>query len=84
MLWPKRPPTPPLLALAERGSFVPQYGVFSKVEFPAHASGADETLVSFGFRSNRRRLGVCVEVGESQRERQLQILGKAIFSGILP
>jgi hypothetical protein len=26
MLWPKRPPTPPLLALAERGSLVPQYG----------------------------------------------------------
>jgi hypothetical protein len=29
MLWPKRPPTPSLLALAERGSLVPQYGVMT-------------------------------------------------------
>jgi hypothetical protein len=27
MLWLKRPPTPPLLALAERSSLVAQYGV---------------------------------------------------------
>jgi hypothetical protein len=33
-------------------------GVFSKFEFPAHASGADETLVSFGLRSNRWRHNV--------------------------
>jgi hypothetical protein len=32
--------------------------VFSKFEFPAHASGADETLVSFGLRSNQRRYNV--------------------------
>src|ERR1700738_1419979 len=32
--------------------------VFSKFEFPAHASGADETLVSVGLRSNRRRHNV--------------------------
>jgi hypothetical protein len=28
MLWLKRPPTPPLLALAERSSLVSQYGDF--------------------------------------------------------
>jgi hypothetical protein len=35
---------------------VPEIRGFSKFEFPAHASGADETLVSFGIRSNRRRV----------------------------
>jgi hypothetical protein len=38
-------------------------GIFSKFEFPAHASGADETLVSFGVRSNRRRHSVALSGG---------------------
>jgi hypothetical protein len=36
---------------------------FSKFEFPAYASGADETLVSFGLRSNRRRHNVAAGGG---------------------
>jgi hypothetical protein len=43
------------LPIDTSANFLETAGVFSKFEFPAHASGADETLVSFGIRSNRRR-----------------------------
>ena len=46
---------------------VPEIRGFSKFEFPAHASGADETLVSFGLRSNRRRDNVAA-VKKRQRQ----------------
>jgi hypothetical protein len=43
-----------------KGEVTANRGIFSKFEFPAHASGADETLVSFGLRSNRRLHNVAV------------------------